>query len=304
MKTALAVLALALVALVPTAQAQGDVTGIALTSTTGAGTVPYMGTGTLGVQGEVGCAHILQNQPGAAIEIMALDPPSWLTVTPDETEAEAAGCLSGQGRSSFVGTVEVAVSADAPAVVQHVIQLVASIGDEASDPMGATLTVAYNSNYSVVPSLTFPYTLTAESLNDQGALAFTATGTQASNAPSMIMVDGFSACDGASVSGFGALQYNNDGGKPDTKTYNIVFTPPAAEWTSCAITLRVYGHYNFPDGSAAGEPTDRKTITWEVTNGGLKPAGGGGGGKDSPAPVAMVIGLGLLGLAALRRRQE
>lgn len=296
MKTALAVLGLALVAFAPTALAQGDVTGIAIDGTTGAGTVPFEGSGSLGVQGSVGCATLLQ-AGGGAVELSVVDAPAWLTATPKETEADEASCLTSQGRAPFTGGIDFTVSADAPAVVQHVIGVQAAIGSESATST-ATVSVAYVSNYTVVPSITFPFNLT------EPTLTFTVTGTQASNAPSMIMVDSFSASDGALVSGFGALQYNNDAGKPDTKTYNIVFTPPTTDWQTSTITLKVYGHYNFPDGSAAGEPMDHKTIAWQVVNGGVESDGGDKDGKDSPAPVAMVTALGLLGFAALRRRRE
>ena len=152
--------------------------------------------------------------------------------------------------------------------------------------------MAYKSSYALVPSVTFPLTVTNKTTT------FTVVGTQASNAPSMIMVDDFSASDAALVSGIGAHQYQNKAGTPQSYTYTVTFTAPDDDWVSANTTLKVFGHYNF-DGMA-GDPVDRMTITWQFVNGGVPHEHSGG--KDSPAPVGAFAMMGLLGLAAILRR--
>lgn len=298
MKTLVAVLALALLAVSAPAQAQEpNPSGISIDSVDSAGEVPYAGSGEFTFTLSVGCSELLSS-PGEDAVVTISDAQAWLNFTEDSVELDPAGCLNPSGRVSADGSIPFTVSASAPGVVSHTVTLSASIGETTSDGRSATYTVEYNSNYTLTPSVQFPLTVTNKTTT------FTLTGVQASNAPSMIMLDDFTASNGALVSGFSQLQYLNDGGKPATQTYTISFTAPEEDWETSTITLKVYGHFNFPDGSNAGDPTDRKTLTWEVVNGGVKDDSKGGGSKGSPAPVGVLTALGLVGFAALLRRRS
>lgn len=293
MKTLAGLAALVLLVSLPSATAQGDPTAVTLT-VTGAGTVPYAGGGSFDVTVGVGCATLLQAASDPTAMVTVTDAPAWFTFTDAPVDIDPTGCVAGGGTATGTGKLEFTVSAAAPAVTPQVVQLQASIAETDSNAMGGTFTVAYKSSYNVTPTVSFPLSVTNKTTT------FTVTGEQASNAPSMIMVDDFSASCG-SVSGIGALQYNNEAGKPDKKTYTVTFTAPKGEWTTCTLTLKVYGHFNF--NGQAGDPTDRKTLTWDITNGGVEAEGKEGGSKDSPAPVGAITALGLLGLAAVLRRK-
>lgn len=297
MKTFVAVLALALAAIAVPAQAQDPAspTGITL-SATGPGTVAYQGSGEFTVTADVGCAEFISNA-GEDLVISVVDPPAWLNATEATVDVAGTACVgSTSGRVTGTGTIPFTVSKNAPAVAGQLVTIQGMMGETAAtNTPTASYTVAYKSNYTVTPSVQFPLTVMNKTTT------FTVTGVQASNAPSMIMVDDFAACPGALVSGIGPLQYANEAGAPDTKTYTVTFTAPAADWETCDLVLKVYSHYNF-DGMA-GDPTDQKTFTWQIANGGVpdekKP-----GEKDSPAPVGALMALGLLGLAAFARRRS
>lgn len=293
MKTLVAVISLALVAIAAPASAQG--TGFSLEATS-AGAVPFEGSGEFGFTLTIGCIDLLQGS-GESVIVDVKDPPAWLTVTPWEEDVSAAGCAGGGGSVTQDGTVPFTVSAAAPGVSSQTVKLQATMGSATSNEASATYSVAYNSNYTLTPAVQFPLTVTNKTTT------FTVTGVQASNAMSMIMVDDFTASNGALVSGIGPLQYENEAGSPDTKTYTVTFTAPSGEWQSANVTLKVYGHYNF-DGMA-GDPTDQKTLTWQFVNGGVKDdTKGGGGSKGSPAPVGVLTALGLVALAGLARRRS
>lgn len=298
MKTALAAtLAIALLAaLAPIATAQSP-EGVSITIDASA-SVPYAGSGEFPFTVKVGCLSAL---PGgltgtgnAPVTVTILDAPAWLTFEPVTASAPLADCDQ-NGQTTATGTLPFTVSDAAPAVVQSTVTLEARVGETADQQTGV-YTVAYNSDYSLVPSVEFPLTVTNKTTT------FTVAGTQASNAPSMIMVDDFSCDSGALIAGIGALQYANKAGTPETKTYTVTFTAPKTEWTKATCSLEVYGHYNF-DGMA-GDPEDRATITWEFANGGVPAdkSSSGGGSEKSPAPVFAFVALGLLALAALRRK--
>lgn len=290
MKTLAALALLALVAAAVPAQAQTP-TGLGLTID-GPALVPYLGSSTIPFTVTVGCLSAL-SAGGADVTVTVTDAPAWFTfeeqpVTPDLTACDANGQTSASGELPFT------VTDAAPAVVQNVVHLEASLSGSDPATAAATYTVAYKSKFSLTPSVTFPLAVTNKTTT------FTVTGVQASNAPSMIMVDDFSADSGALISGIGALQYANKAGQPETKTYTVTFTAPNKEWTTAKATLSVYGHYNF-DGMA-GDPQDRTTFTWEFTNGGVALEKNGSGGKESPAPVFAFVALGLLAFAAARRK--
>jgi MYXO-CTERM domain-containing protein len=293
MKTLVAVATLALLAIAAPTQAQGDPQGVILTVTS-AGTIAPMGSGSIGFTLDVGCAELVD--PTADVTIEVTDAQAWFNATPPAIELSFLDCDPATGRATTEGEVPFTVSAAAPAVVQHTVHLTAMVGSTASatDP-AATYTVAYKSDYSLTPSVQFPLTVTNKTTT------FTATGVQASNAMSMIMVDSFGCDSGALISGIGPLQYANKAGAPDTKTYTVTFTAPTEDWEKATCTLKVFGHFNF-DGNA-GDPTDQKTLSWEFVNGGV-PHEHDGDGKKSPAPVGVVIALGLLAFAALRRRRD
>lgn len=288
MKTLAAAALLALLAAALPAHAQ---TGATLTVDS-AGTVPYAGAGALPFSLTVGCVDLV-TADGVTLDVV--DPPAWLNATTFDVGLSAADCVGSQdGNAVATGTFPFTVSAAAPGVTPTAIKLKASIGDATEDD--GPVTVAYKSSFTVKPDVAFPFTVTNRTTT------FTAKGTQASNAPSMIMVDDFSCDSGATISGIGAQQYNNVAGKPETKTYTVTFNAPKTEWTKATCTLKVYGHYNF--NGMAGDPTDRTTLAWEFDNGGVpEEKASSGGGKDSPAPVAALTALGLLALAGVVRRK-
>ncbi|MEK6976249.1 MAG: hypothetical protein AABY18_07905 [Candidatus Thermoplasmatota archaeon] len=297
MKTLVAVLALAIVAVSAPAQAQAEPTGMTL-KLTSAGTIAFKGTSAIPFILEVGCLDLLQNAGASTtvpVAVEVTDAKPWLTVTNQTVEVDPTACIAGQGRVNVTGSIPITVSAAAPAVVLHTVHAVAKMDSIESTEPGATFTVAYNSNYTLTPSVKFPLTVTNKTTT------FTLTGVQASNAPSMIMVDPITISDGALFSGIGPLQYANKAGTPDTKTYAITFTAPTGDWEKATVTLPVYGHYNF-DGMA-GDPTDRKTFTFEFVNGGVHDEHKDGG-KKSPAPAAVLTALGLLAFAGVRRRKD
>lgn len=287
----LAVLALVALAAPTSAQTPTDIT----VTPDSLGELAYLSSGTLGFTARVGCLEFLTNSGGMTATVTVTDAPTWMTVEDATVTFSATDCPTGQGFAEETGGIAYTLSDAAPAVVSHTINLKATIGSTSSADTPATFTVAYNSNYTMTPSVTFPLEVTNKTTT------FTVTGVQASNAPSMIMVDGFSADSGALVSGIGPLQYMNEAGKADTKTYTVTFTAPTGDWEVANVTLQVYGHYNFPDGSGAGDPTDQKTITWQFVNGGVHDDHGKES-KKSPAPVGLLTALGLVAFAALRRK--
>jgi hypothetical protein len=290
-----AILALLIAAVPATAQ---DPNPVGLTLVAQApGIVPYAGSGSIPLEVSVGCADLLSSaaqQMGATatVTVSTVDAPAWLNATDAAVTVDPQDCNPATAQAVGTGSFEFTVSPAAPAVVENSIKLMATLED-LTDDATVPVKVAYKSAYTLVPSITFPFTVT------NTTTTFTVVGTQASNAASMIMVDDFSASGGARVSGIGALQYSNQAGKPESKTYTVTFTAPSGDWETATTTLKVYGHWNCCGG--AGDPTDRQTITWEFVNGGIETPGKEK--KDSPAPVGALSGLGLLGLAAVLRRK-
>jgi MYXO-CTERM domain-containing protein len=294
MKTfaALALLLLAALA-VPTASAQTP-EGVTVTATDLATPIPYEGSAELPVSVSVGCLTILENQGSTTVTVAVSDAPSWLTATPATIELEPQSCITGgNGFASGDGTVGLTVTKDAPGVVDHTINLTGTLGTTASDPATATFTVAYFVDYTLVPDVTFPLTVNGTEAS------FNVTVTQASNARSMVMIEQMKTTAGV-FSGLASIVYENDAGMPAEKTFKVTFKAPEGEWTNATTTFTAFGHYLLLDGRAgdfdAGTP-----VTYSFV------AGHAGHvedeDKDSPAPVGVLLALGLVALAAFVRRR-
>lgn len=295
----LALLALAL--LVPTVQAQADPTAISLTVAS-AGEVPYQGSGNFSATVTVGCALLLQQAAnGFEVTISAASPPAWLTledaVVGFQDPATVQSCITDGGAAIRTVDVPFSVSAAAPAVEQLSVDLVASAGTTTSDPATALYTVAYNSNYTVATTATFPMTVTTPEVT------FQVTATQASNARSMIMIEGVTVSAG-SFAGLPSTVYEVAAGAPASKTFDVTFKAPEGAWETASVTFQAFGHYLLTSGEA-GDYSPAQTYTYEFVNGGVPAtsSSGDGGEKESPSPAAALTALGLLGFAALRRRK-
>lgn len=293
----LALLAFAL--LVPTVQAQADLAAISLTAAN-AGEVPFQGDGNFSATVTVGCALLLQQAPGFEVTLSASSPPAWLTLEDVAVSfADAAtlqGCIDGAGAASATVDVPFSVSAAAPGVESLSVNLTASAGDTTSDPATALFTVAYDSNYTVTTTAMFPMTLTTPEVT------FQVTATQASNARSMIMIEGVTVSAG-SFAGLPSTVYEVAAGAPASKTFDVTFKAPEGEWETATVTFQAFGHYLLTSGQA-GDYSPAQTYTYEFVNGGVPATSDGDGGeKESPSPAAALTALGLLGFAALRRRK-
>lgn len=293
MKTAAAFALLLLSALaVPTASAQAP-EGVTLTATDLASPIPYEGSAQLPVSVSVGCLTILESGGSTAVEVAVTDAPAWLTATPATVEVDEAGCITGAGFATGEGTVGLAVTKDAPGVVDHSVSLAATLGSATSEAVQAVFTVAYHVNYTVVADATFP-------LEVHGTEAsFNVTITQASNARSMVMIEELQTSAGV-FSGLGSQQYENDAGKPDSRTFKVTFKAPTGEWGNATAQFTAYGHYLLLDGRAgdfdAGTP-----VTYAFKAGVHTQEEDAE--KNSPAPVGAFLALGLVALAAFVRRQ-
>ncbi len=298
----LAAVAVAAVLSVPCAAAQASPTGVTLTIGQQAAPIPYMGTGTLPVAVDVGCADILSamaaNQGSAPLTITAADAPAWLSITGNTIDMADANniqpCLSNQARIVKPLDLTLAVTKDAPGVVDNVVNFTATLGDSSDGPKGGVVVVAYHVNYTLKPDAAFPFAVTTPTAT------FNLTATQASNARSMIMMEEVKESCGL-VSGLASTVYESSAAQPASKTFKVTFTAPDGEWTSCKVEFKAYGHYLLLDSRAG--PFDAGTpVSWEFTNGGVASTSTEPKGKDSPAPVAPFLALGLVALAALMRR--
>jgi MYXO-CTERM domain-containing protein len=315
---ALALLLLAALA-VPTASAQ---VADALTVEPGSlsAPIPYAGSANLPVNGTVGCSLILQAMaggmsPSAPLTLAVTSPPSWLTVGEASedlaSQDSVTACAGGQGSRSFALELPLTVTKDAPGIVDHTLNITATLGDRTSDPVAAIITVAYHVNYTIVADAKFPLMVNGTQAT------FNVTITQASNARSMVMIEKASSSTGV-FSGVPAVVYENDGGKPVSKTYLATFKAPDGDWTNATATFTGFGHYLLLDGRAGvfGEDNCKKeglafpqcdvtgtTVTYSFVPG--TPAGHDDEEEDqkSPAPVGAVLALGLVGLAAFARRR-
>lgn len=294
----LALLALALLA--PVAQAQADPTGISLTAAS-AGEVPFQGDGSFAVEVTVGCALLLQQAANNfEVVIAAPTPPAWLSLE-DVTvsfadPATVQSCVTSMGAATSTVQVPFSVAADAPGVEQLSVELVATAGSTASEPATAPYKVAYNSNYTVATTTTFPLTMTTPEVK------FQVVATQASNARSMIMIEGVSVSAG-SFAGLPSTVYEVAAGAPASKTFDVTFKAPEGAWERATVSFDAFGHYLLVNGEA-GDYSPAQKYTFEFVNGGIPTAPKGDGeGKESPAPVAALTALGLLGLVAVLRRK-
>ncbi|MEA3135810.1 MAG: hypothetical protein QOC71_91 [Thermoplasmata archaeon] len=322
MKTAGAVAVLLLTVLaVPATQAQDPPQGVTLAITPLAAPIPYAGAATLPVDVTVGCASILEtmasNMGAAVLSVVAVGPPAWLTVAEATFDladtGSPAACTMGTPTGFLVHHFDIglAVTKDAPGVVDHTVQFQAALGD-ATGPATAVLTVAYHVNYTIVADAKFPLTVNGTEAS------FNITITQASNARSMVMIEKAASTSGV-FSGVPAVVYENDAGKPVSKTYKATFKAPDGEWSNATATFTGFGHYLLLDGRAGefGEDNCKKsalafpvcdekgtTVTYAFVAG---PGAGhvqGDGDQKSPAPVGAFVALGLVALAALVRRRD
>lgn len=310
MKTvgALALLILAALA-VPTASAQPQ--GVTLTATDLATPIPYKGSAQLNVTVSVGCLTILTESGETSVTVAASGTPSWLTVTPATIELNPQTCAGGAGVATGSSTVGLAVAKEAPGVVDHTVNLTATLGGTSSDVVGAVFTVAYHVNYTIVADAKFPMTVNGTEAS------FNVTVTQASNARSMVMIEEVKSSAGV-LSGMGSQVYENTAAAPASKTFKVTFKAPTGEWSNATASFTGYGHYLLLDGRAGdfGEPCgalvfpqcDAKgtPVTYTFVAGSSDGGDGGDGGdgdKKSPAPVGALLALGLVGLAAFARRR-
>ena len=295
MKTAAALALLVLSALaVPNASAQAP-QGVTVTPTDLAAPIPYEGSAQLPVSVSVGCLTILEEGGSTTVEVAVTDAPAWLTATPASVAVDETGCLTSGGFATGEGMVGLAVTKDAPGVVDHSISLAGTLGSASSEAVQTVFTVAYHVNYTVVSDATFPMTVNGTEAS------FNVTITQASNARSMVMIEELQTSAGV-FSGLGSQQYENDAGKPDSRTFKVTFKAPTGEWTNATAQFTAYGHYLLLDGRAgdfdAGTPVTYSFVAGhgeheEETE-----------GKDSPAPAGVLLALGLVALAAFARRRE
>ena len=290
---ALALLLLAALA-VPSVSAQTP-DGITVTPTDLATPIPYEGSAQLTVSVSVGCLTILQSSGSTTVTVAASDAPPWLTVTPASIQLEPQSCITGgNGFATADGMVGLAVTKDAPGVVDHTVNLVGTLGTTASDPAPAIFTVAYNVDYSLVPDVKFPLTVNGTQAS------FNVTVTQASNARSMVMIEKMKTTTG-SFSGLGSTAYESEAGKPASKTFKVTFKAPEGEWGNATTTFTAFGHYLLLDGRAgdfdAGTPVTYSFVAGQAEGEHDEE------GKDSPAPVGAFLALGLVALAAFARRR-
>jgi MYXO-CTERM domain-containing protein len=296
MKTVAALALLVLSALaVPNASAQAP-EGITVTPTDLASPIPYEGSAQLAVSVSVGCLTILQNTGSTTVEVAVTDAPAWLTATPASVEVDETTCITGgNGFATGAGAIGLAVTKDAPGVVDHSISLAGTLGSASSEAVQAVFTVAYHVNYTVVSDATFPMTVNGTEAS------FNVTITQASNARSMVMIEELQTSAGV-FSGLGSQQYENEAGKPDSRTFKVTFKAPTGEWTNATAQFTAYGHYLLLNGQAgdfdAGTPVTYSFVAGQGASDGEDE------GKDSPAPAGVLLALGLVALAAFARRRE
>lgn len=299
-------LALAGLASAPAAQAQADFE-IALDAADLGAPVPYRGTASIPVNVTASCLAGLRSMGGmatatAVATVTVADPPAWLTVVEPAQVDVTPGpdCATGGGEVRGSGAVVVAVGPDAPGVVDHTLNLTATLpaqGDPMTAQDAAVLNVTYHSNYTLAADVAFPLTVTA------ARTSFNLTVTQASNARSMVMMEEIRTSAGV-LSGLASTVYENEAGRPASKTFTVTFTAPAGAWNASTTRFTAYGHYLLLDSRSG--PFDAGTpVTWEFRNG-MEPADDHDHGEDqeSPAPAAVLTALGLLGLAGARRRRH
>lgn len=280
----------------PSAQAQAP-TGVTLDCADLAAPIPYMGSADLACTVQVGCLEfVAAGSPSPSATVTVQSPPSWLTAEPATSPVDASACLT--GGTGFVSAhvlVPLTASKDAPAVIDTPLSLVATVGQTASAPDTAIVTVAYNWDYTLTTDAKFPLTVATPTV------VFNLTVTQSSNARSMVMMEEVRTSAGV-IAGLTSTVYESGPGKSDTKTFKVTYTPPTGEWETAKVDFMAYGHYLLLD-SRSGDYDAGTPVSWTFTNGGIEPADKDGDGKESPAPAGALLALGLVALAALARRR-
>src|ERR1051325_10552345 len=128
MKPLLAVglLAGALLALVPVAQAQQVPNDAMLTVTAPTTPIPYMGSIDVPFTLRVGCLALA---PTATVTVGVASPPAWLTVTPFSADVNPSTCAgTADGYTDIPGTIKLAVSDMAPGVVDRELDGAGDVG--------------------------------------------------------------------------------------------------------------------------------------------------------------------------------
>ena len=292
--------------LVPAALAAGPTDPLSITvGTCGPTPIPYMGNATCAVSVAAGCQAILAAAAGAGAQkaIVTLhvgDPPAWLAAPDTQVTFDPANCLSqgnpqGSGSQQLAGSVGLTVSADAPGVVQHNFNVTASMhakpGDTAPQTatQSGTFNVTYHAAHTVVPSITFPTTMTGHYLN------FTVTVTETANARSMVMFDGVKAVGGGIFSGLKSEVYN----PPETHVYNLTYVAPDSTWNQTTLQVHHFSHFLLAGSNLAGGENLAKEESWVVKNGN---PGGAPGTKAAPlAGAPLMVTLVACALLAGRR---
>lgn len=312
---------LAVLALVPLAAAQapppstygkiaitnvGPVSG--LIKDDGKDVIPFKGNVTVPVSVSIDCsliAYEVANKKASDINHFHVQPadklPSWLVadelltyfpnVVPgqDTTGFPVSGCQGGSG--TYMATVQYpfAVTAAAPAVATHTLNLTANLGDDAySDPVAVTFAVQFHANYTITPSVQFPLTVTGKTAN------FTVAISNNANARSMVMLEGLHASAG-SISGLTSTVYV----PPETKTFQVTFKAPDGCWSTATVEFKAFSHYLLLT-QEAGSFKGEKDVSWEFQNG--VACKGGTSSKASPLNGWVLIA-SVLGAALVARRR-
>lgn len=267
--------------------------------------IPYSGSATFAFNVTVGCLAGLRTMseagsPTATLTVDLANPPAWVMATPATVDVTPdQGCVTNSdGYITRSGSITVTVKPEAPGVEDQTLNFTATMptqGEPVSSSDEALATVAYNPSYTLQADVQFPLTVTA------AKTTFNLTVKQASNARSMIMMEEIKTSAGT-VAGLASTVYESGGGKSDTKVFKVTFTAPEGAWNRSTVSFKAYSHYLLLD--ARSGPYDPGTaVTWEFVNGGVPATNGGDGDKKSPMPVAPMMALGLVALAAMLRRR-
>jgi hypothetical protein len=262
--------------------------------------IPYKGNVTVDVTIKVGCVAILnamamgQNPQLDHVDVAIADPPAWIQADSHDVEMDPSGCAGAAAAGGYLtltGSYPFSVAAEAPGITTQSVNLTASLeGGAESDPMPLLFSVQYHPDYTVVPSIQFPATVSGNSLN------FTVTVTNKGNARGMVMMEELHASTGA-LSGLTSVAYQ----PPETKTFQAQFKAPDTCWSSAKVDFKTFAHYLLLD-QRAGSYKDARSYDWEFTNGiACTPGKGNTSSKSSPVGGLVTIPA-LLGVALLVRR--
>lgn len=302
-----AAVAALLLSTVPASQAQATDFTVTLAVDDQPTPIPYSGSGTFSFNVTVTCLAGLramsQGSGTATLTVDLDDPPSWVTAAPAEVDVTPdESCLTNSDATvTRQGTIAVTVAPDAPGVMEQTFNFTAVLpaqGEPMAGSDSAIGSVAYHANYTLATDVTFPLTVTSPKTT------FNLTVTQASNARSMVMMEEIRSTSGL-IAGLASTVYESGPGKPDTKVFKVTFTAATGAWNTSTVQFKAYSHYLLLD--ARSGPYDPGTaVSWEFVNGGVQPADNetGGGDQDAPMPVAPMLALGLVVLAAVLRRRD